>query len=108
VLAAPHRRSDGAPASPLRYSAPRVFDTAFPARLSPTRPARGVAREGSDGARWELRARRRRSARTPRSSARWPFRRFMLRGWRRCTGNGISCARPSTCGGCAASRSRAA
>jgi len=51
VLAAPHRRSDGALASPLRYSAPRVFDTGFPARLSPTRPARGVAREGSDGAR---------------------------------------------------------
>jgi len=68
VLAAPHRRSDGAPASPLRYSAPRVFDTGFPARLSPTRRRGRAARAGSDGARWELRARRRRSARTPRSS----------------------------------------
>jgi len=72
VLAAPHGRSDGAPASPLRYSAPRVFDTGFPARPSPTRRRGRAARAGSDGARWELRARRRRSARTSRSSTRWP------------------------------------
>jgi len=60
VLAAPHRRSDGAPASPLRYSAPRVFDTGFPARLSPTRRRGCAARAGSDGARWELRVNLRR------------------------------------------------
>jgi len=35
--AAPHRRSEGAPASPLRYSAPRAGGAASPACVSRTR-----------------------------------------------------------------------